>query len=337
VDDIEREIDQVAAAADFHGTVRIDRDGEVVIARAYGLAHRGYGIPNTVDTCFGTASGGKTFTALAVMHLVERGLLELTTTARSILGDDLPLIDDRVTIEHLLAHRSGIGDYLDEDVYDDVDRYIMPVPVHELATTEQFLAILDGYPQTFPPGEAFSYCNGGYVVLALIAERVSGEPYHDLVLRTVCEPAGMTDTGFPRSDEPDGRTALGYLHMDGAWRTNVFHLPVRATGDGGIHSTVGDISAFWTSLLDGRIVAPASVAEMLRPRSDLPGSSASYGLGFWASETSDRVGMVGDDAGTSFWSTHVPSSATTITVMSNTTDGTEHLGAWLRHELLNSG
>jgi thiol-disulfide isomerase/thioredoxin len=103
VDDIQREIDQVAAEADFHGTVRIDRDGELVLARAYGLAHRGYGIPNTVDTRFGTASGGKTFTALAVVHLVECGLLELTTTARSILGDDLPLIDDGVTIEHLLA------------------------------------------------------------------------------------------------------------------------------------------------------------------------------------------------------------------------------------------
>jgi CubicO group peptidase (beta-lactamase class C family) len=244
VDDIQREIDQVAAEADFHGTVRIDRDGQELLARAYGLAHRGYAIANTVDTRFGIASGGKTFTALAVVHLVERGLLEMTTTARSILGDDLPLIDDAVTIEHLLAHRSGIGDYLDEDMYDDFDQYILPVPVQELATTEQFLPILDGYPQRFPPGERFSYCNGGYVVLALIAERVSGEPYHDLVVRTVCEPAGMTDTGFPRSDQPDGRTALGYLHRGGAWRTNVFHLPVRATGDGGIHSTVGDISAF---------------------------------------------------------------------------------------------
>jgi CubicO group peptidase (beta-lactamase class C family) len=204
---------------------------------------------------------------------------------------------------------------LDGEIYDDFDQYIMPVPVQELATTEQFLAILDGYPQKIPPGEQFSYCNGGYVVLALIAKRVSGEPYHDLVLRTVCEPAGMTDT---------------YLQMNGAWRTNVFHLPVRATGDGGIHSTVGDISAFWTSLLAGRIVSPASVAEMLRPRSDWPESSGRYGLGFWLDETAGRVAMAGDDAGTSFWSTHVPSSASTITVMSNTSDGTEQLGTWLR-------
>jgi hypothetical protein len=76
---------------------------------------------------------------------------------------------------------------------------------------------------------------------------------------------------------------------------------------------------------------------MLRPRSDWPESSGRYGLGFWLDETAGRVAMAGDDAGTSFWSTHVPSSATTITVMSNTSDGTEQLGTWLRQQLLPSG
>ena len=65
-------------------------------------------------------------------------MLELSTTARSVLGGDLPLIDDGVTVEHLLAHRSGIGDYLDESAEPDINDYLMPVPVHELATTEQY-------------------------------------------------------------------------------------------------------------------------------------------------------------------------------------------------------
>ena len=71
-----------------------------------------------------------------------------------MLGGDLPLIDDDVTIEHLLAHRSGIGDYLDEDGEVDLTDYLMPVPVHELATTEDYLAVLDGHPTKFPPGDA---------------------------------------------------------------------------------------------------------------------------------------------------------------------------------------
>ena len=71
-----------------------------------------------MDTRFGIASGTKGLTALAVVSLIEAGSLELSTTARSVLGADLPLIDDAVTIEHLLSHRSGIGDYFDEDAVD---------------------------------------------------------------------------------------------------------------------------------------------------------------------------------------------------------------------------
>ena len=63
----------------------------------------------------------------------------MDTPARSVLGTDLPLIDDRVTVEQLLAHRAGIGDYIDEDELDDTRKYVLTVPVHELATTEQFL------------------------------------------------------------------------------------------------------------------------------------------------------------------------------------------------------
>ena len=166
-----------------------------------------------------------------------------------MLGGDLPLIGDDVTIEHLLSHRSGIGDYLDEDAEPEITDYVMPVPVHELATTEQYLAVLDGHPTKFAADERFAYCNSGYVVLALIAERTSGVPFHELVRQRVCEPAGMHDTEFLRSDELPGRAALGYLPIDGVSRTNVFHLPVRGSGDGGIYSTAADISSFWTRVL----------------------------------------------------------------------------------------
>src|SRR3954453_21295526 len=105
---LESEIDAIAVANDFSGVVRVDRDGEVELAKAYGLAHRGHEIPNTVDTQFAIASGVKGLTAVAVVSLVEDGSLDLSTTARSVLGRDLPLLGDDVTVEHLLSHRSGI-------------------------------------------------------------------------------------------------------------------------------------------------------------------------------------------------------------------------------------
>ena len=330
---LETELDAIAAETAFAGVVRVDRAGSVGLAKAYGLAHRGYEIPNALDTRFGIASGTKGLTALAIVSLIEDGRLALSTTARSVLGRDLPLIDDEVTVEQLLAHRSGIGDYLDEDEEHDLSEYLMPVPVHELATTEQYLAVLGGHTTKFPPGERFSYSNGGYVVLALIAERASGVPFHDLVRQRVCEPAGMADTEFLRSDELPGRTAHGYLELDGEWRTNVLHLPVRGSGDGGIYSTVADISALWRAFFAGRIVSESWVREMLRPHSDDAGGRR-YGLGFWLHETTDVVMLIGSDAGVSFRTVHDPRTQVTHTVVSNTSDGawpmTRYLGERLR-------
>ena len=327
---LESELDALAAETSFSGVVRADRGDTILVERAYGLAHRGYGIPTSAGTRFGIASGTKGLTALTVMSLVEDARLELSTPARSLLGDDLPLIDDRVTIEHLLGHRSGIGDYLDEDEDEDldVDAYLLPVPVQELATTEQYLAVLGGFPAKFAPGTRFSYCNGGYVVLALIAERATGTPFHELVLERVSGPAGMADTAFLRSDELPGDAAPGYLEMDGVWRSNVFHLPVRGSGDGGVYTTVADVRALWTAFFAGCIVSPDLMAEMVRPRSDASNGSR-YGLGFWLRASTEVVFLEGMDAGISFRSAHDPRSDTTHTVVSNTSGG-----AWPLTKLL---
>ncbi len=320
MEDLAGALDQVAAATGFSGVVRVDQDGRLVFAKAYGLAHRGRSIANSLDTRFGIASGTKGFTALVVASLVEEGRLDLATTARSVLGEDLRLIDDDVTVEHLLAHRSGIGDYLDEEAVESVTDYVLAVPVHQLVTTNDYLAVLDGHPQVCAPGERFAYNNGGFVVLALIAERVGGKPFHDLVRTRVCEPAGMCDTEFLRSDEPTGRMALGYL-TDESLRTNVLHLPVRGSGDGGIYTTAADVAAFWKALYAGQIVPRDRVAEMVRPHSDVPAGSARYGLGFWLHPTSDSVVLEGSDAGVSFRTVHDEATAVTHSVLSNSTAG----------------
>jgi CubicO group peptidase (beta-lactamase class C family) len=311
---VQEAIDSLAEEYGFSGAVRVDRGDEIEITAAYGLAHRGLEVPNTVETQFATASGTKGFTAATVVSLIQEGVLDLSTTARSVLGSDLPLIRGDVTVEHLLSHRSGIGDYLDEELDVDLNDYLMPVPVHELATTEQYLAVLDGHATKFEPGDRFAYCNSGYVVLALIAERTSGIPFHELVVRRVCEPAGMTDTEFLRSDELPGRAATGYLIVDGAVRSNVFHLPVRGNGDGGIYTTIADVSSFWRAFFAGQIVSEDWVAEMTRPRSER------YGLGFWLGEPAN-VRLEGSDAGVAFYSVHDPGQPLTYTVISNTSDG----------------
>ena len=256
-----------------------------------------------------------------MVSLINDDVLAMSTTARSVPGVDLPLIGDGVTVEHLLAHRPGTGDYRDEEAGYDVTDYLLPVPPQDLASTEGYLAVLGGHPAKFRPGERFSYCNSGHVVLALIAERVSGVAFDQLVAGRVCGPAGMADTGFLRSDELPAGTALGYLPIAGRPRTNVFHLLVKGSGDDGIYSTAADISALWPSLFAGRIVPARWAAEMVRPRSEVPAESKRYGLGFWLGLHSETVILEGFDAGVSFRSVHDPRSAITCTVISNRSDG----------------
>lgn len=320
--DLEQSIDEVAAATSFTGVIRVDRGSDTELAKAYGLANRALDVPNTMDTRFALASGGKGFTALAVVSLIEDGVLSLDTTARSILRSDLPLIDDRVTVEHLLGHRSGIGDYLDEDDDDgEITDYVLAHPPNEYTGIEAFVAELDGHPTKFAPDTDFSYCNGGFMVLALIAERASGTDFHQLVAERVCVPAGLFDTDYLRSDELPGDAALGYLASEESLRTNIFHLPVLGNGDGGIYSTAADMHAFWDAFLGGQIVSPEWVATMITPRSDVPAEEKRYGLGFWLHPTTDAVILLGYDAGVSFQSARDPRSEVTYTMMSNTSDG----------------
>jgi CubicO group peptidase (beta-lactamase class C family) len=314
-DPLAETVDAVAAESGFSGVLRVDRLGDEPFVRAYGWVDRAHEVPMTPDTRVAVASGGKTFTGLTVLRLVEEGVLTLDTPARKLLGDDLPLIDDRVTVEQLLCHRSGIGDYFDEDLFGPND-YALPVPVHQLDSAESYLAVLDGYPQAFEPGTDFAYCNGGFCVLALLAERAASQRFHDLVRRLVIEPAGLHRTAYLRSDELPGDAARGYLEPTGL-ATNVLHLPVVGGGDGGIFTTVGDIHLLWEALETGLVVGPDTLAEAWRSRSILP-QSEGYGLCFWT--WGRALELKGGDVGAALYSLHVPGGLT-WTIMSNVTNG----------------
>ena len=325
-------IDRIAAETRFSGVVRVDVGDEVVFAGAYGLANRGCAVPNTQGSQLAIASGVKGLTALTVVSLIEEGLLALATTARSVLGADLPLIADDVTIEQLLAHRSGIGDYLDEEADFEVDDYMMPVAVHELRTTEQYLRVLDGHPQKFAPGERFSYCNGGFVVLALIAERVTGTPFPELVEQRVCAPAGMRSTEFLQSDELPGAPPSA-IWRSTARRPTCSISRCGGAGTAGIYTTTADVHAMWNAIFSGRVVPEHWVTEMIRPRSDDPSQSMRYGLGFWLHESRDIVMLKGYDAGVSFRTVHDPGRRITHTVISNTSEGAWPITRYLDEQL----
>ena len=173
-----------AERSGFSGVLRVDAQGQLLYESAHGLADRAHRVPNTCQTRFAAASGTKGFVAAVVMVLAERGQLSLSTTARSLLGGDLPLIDDHVTIEQLLGHRSGIGDYLDESERISINDYVMAEPVHAVDSPAAALVLLAHRPMTDQPGTRFAYNNSGFVLLALLAERATGASFYDLGRRT---------------------------------------------------------------------------------------------------------------------------------------------------------
>jgi CubicO group peptidase (beta-lactamase class C family) len=156
-----------------------------------------------------------------------------------------------------------------------------------------------------------------------MAEVAAQSSFFELAARRVFEPAGMTATEYLRSDQLPGSAAIGYLPTDDGWRTNLFHLPIRGSGDGGCFSTVGDMARFWPVLFGGKILPRPLVDEMVRPHNDVPDEGLRYGLGFWIRADRDTVMLEGMDVGVSFRSAYDPASRVLYTVISN-----EAFGAW---------
>jgi CubicO group peptidase (beta-lactamase class C family) len=326
---LESELAGLVEQTAFSGAVVVSHRGERRVGLAAGLAHRALQLPNTLDTRFAIASATKGLTALAVASVIESGQLSLDTPLRSLVPDRLHLVDEQVTIEHLLAHTSGVGDYIDESSVSHIDDYLFELSPHVLDTPAAYLRLVETCPQRSTPGAQFAYNNSGYVILSIALEAATGESFYDLIRDRVLMPAGMHDTEFLRSDHLPPATALGYL---GSGRTNVFHLPVRGAGDGGVYSTVADLERLWSALLAGRIVSLPMVEAMLTVRHQLPGGRAAYGWGFWLHPSGQIAELHGYDAGVACRTIYDRTSGWSYVVVSNDSTGAgpiaAHLDQW---------
>jgi len=312
----------------FSGVVALAdlSSGEVLFSRAAGWASRAERIPNRLATRFASASGSKLFTAVAALQLVEEGALGLDQPAASLL-EDFPF-GARVTVRHLLNHSSGLPDYFDEDEpgADYADLW-NERPVYRMRSARDFLPMFYGKPALFAPGERFSYNNAGFLLLELIVERASGEPFRERVRRKVFEPAGMNGAGYFSADQLPAHTALGYLSAGPDAPTNLFSIPSIGGGDGGAYASAPDWTHFWSALLGGRLLGPDLCAQMLAPQA--PGEVApgrpgrQYGLGVWLNVAPLRPALraVGSDPGVEMVSACLPADGLCLHVLSNQSDG----------------
>ncbi len=258
--------EELARKDQFSGAVLVARHGKVLLQKAWGLANREAGTPNTLDTKFRLGSMNKMFTAVATLQLVEAGKLALDDPIGKHLPD-YPNKDvaSKVTIRHLLTHTGGTGDIFGPE-YEQ----------NRLTLREHgdYVKLYGTRGLGHEPGARHQYSNYGFLLLGALIEKVSGSSYYDHVRSKVFQPAGMTSTdSLPESEDVPDRAA-GYTRPGDAWIPNAEMLPWRGTSAGGGYSTVGDLLRFAQALESGKLISKAMLAEATRPQQE------QYGYGF---------------------------------------------------------
>jgi CubicO group peptidase (beta-lactamase class C family) len=306
----------------FSGVLALFERGELVLQGAFGFRDISNGTANSGDTRFGIASGTKLFTALGILRLVEGGEITLSTTASSLFDKPPSYIDASATIEDLLCHRSGIFDYYDEELIEDFDTFEVSIPWHKLETPSDYLPLFESQNPKSAPGEQTSYSNGGFVFLGIIIEKLTGERYRDFIKREILDRAGMGRSGFYAFNELPPDTAFGYIVDGDHYRTNIYQLPIRGGGDGGMYTTARDMYKLWGTLFRGELLDEELLTAMTAPHSR-PWDAIDYGLGVYLPSVLGHpaYAITGSDAGVGFSSRYIPSLDLQYSVLSNRTDG----------------
>ena len=311
-------LDQAAAEGEFSGVVSVCRGATALYHEAFGYRDVKNKLPNTAGTLFGIASGTKVFTAVGIGVLVDQGVIALDTTVGEIDGEYTGFVDEQATLLHLLTHTSGIYDYYDEEVEQDFDHFSVEIPWCELETPSDYFPLFEGQAMKCPAGERYSYSNGGYVFLGMLIERLTGMLYRDFVRERVLEPAGMRRSGFYAFHDLPENTANGYL--EDRRTTNIYQLPLRGGGDGGMYTTAEDLCAFWDSLFSHKILSEELAGIYLDTHWGFD-ETRGYGCGLYKRLDDSMYWISGGDAGVGFYSGHIPGEGLTVSILSNITNG----------------
>lgn len=248
------------------------RNGRLEFFHAHGVADIGSNTPITEDTVFRIASITKTFTAIAVMQLWERGLVDLDAPANHYLRA-FQLVPAKasfapVTLRHLLTHTSGIPEMVHPSralmyVFGESVKLGRPLP-----TLGEYYR--GGLRTVAEPGSRFMYTDHNFATVGQVVEDVSGQPLNLYLREHIFDPLGMTDTDLIRSDRVTSRLATGYnLRRNGAKAVSDRQWITSAASS--IYSTPRDMARYVAALLgggtneSGSVLKPATLRLMFQP------------------------------------------------------------------------
>jgi CubicO group peptidase (beta-lactamase class C family) len=304
MENAQQALDRLCTARGIPGAVFGVVDNGTVTVAAFGIANRNTGLPVIRETLFQAGSIGKSYTATAIMQLVDDGVLDLDTPLREYLPDlefADPTVSKTLTSRQVLTHTAGIdGDRLDEDFScgrgdDAVQRYV---------------AGLTDLPLITEPGRLWSYCNSGYVVLGRVVEVLTGMTYEQAITKRILDPLGAKDTLFFPGDMVLHSLAVGHVRSGDEpaavapkWEMSRAAGPAGAT----INTTIDDLLAFAQMHLRGgtaadgnRVLSEASVRAMQHPAVSCPEPEllgSSWGLGWFVRDGNEPI-VIGHDGNT---------------------------------------
>jgi len=316
----------------FSGVISVTGNNGVLYQQAIGARNKAEDLPNTIETAFGIASGTKLFTGLAICKLIDSGKLSLEDKLCDLLAFDLGKIDKRITVSHLLTHTSGVGDYLDDeddDVIEKITATYERYPVHLWTNLEYYLQLFTHLPPKFEPGERYGYSNTGYILLGLVVEAVSGCSYQNFVTDEIIIPNNLTHTGFYRMNQLPPNVAAGYTKNEetGEIRTNIYDTPIVGGSDGGIYSCVEDLDKVWRAIVANKILSPEMTGAFLSPQiqRDNEDDERYYGFGLYYFKDEDNEEKIfhyalGCDAGVNIFTAYFPKLGITASALGNLED-----------------
>lgn len=264
-DQAHHKLDQFLAAIDADEramlSISVRQAGEQIYSGSIGFADVAAAKPNTQDTVFRVGSISKTYTAVLVLQLAAEGKLALSDPLSKYF-DQFPSAE-KITLRHLLSHRSGLYNITDAPEYPDY--------MTQAQSQSKMLGRMSASSAQFEPGARYAYSNTNYLLLGYILERVTGSTYAKLLEQRITKPLGLENTAYGSALAESDRSAKSY-QWQGAWKLAPETNMSVPHASGAVAATAGDVSKFYHALFAGQLVDPYALADMISTREN-------YGLG----------------------------------------------------------
>jgi CubicO group peptidase (beta-lactamase class C family) len=239
-----------AETKQFSGVVLVAKGDKILYQKAVGYAHKEGKVPNEVSTNFNIASTGKTFTAVMTMQLVQEGKIDLKQSVKSLLPEYAIKKADSITVEHLLTHTSGVGNYMTHPDYEK-ERFNLK----SLDAVMPFVVAQE--PTLNFVGERYDYSNSGFIILGRIIEKLTGKSYNENLETRIFKPLGIKNSyiHYPATFNAP-KEATPYFTYTARTFINGAAEEFPGYSDGGMQSNVGDLYRYAKGLLIGKILDP---------------------------------------------------------------------------------